>query len=185
MTLFTAKIRAAAAAVLVLAVPTAAQQAETTPQGDPNRVVNGQVFDEWRVACQAIAVNETACGLVQTLTNTANNSLLIEFQAVWTGGEAPVQVVARVPVGAHLPSGLSIGSEGAEERQNFVWQTCGPRLCEASLTAPLTSLQALEGETPVVIGYRPAPRAEALVFRSTFTGLSAGLTALDRAQSGG
>ena len=71
--------------------------ATTTVQ--PMRIANGTRFGAWRVNCEAIAVNETACVLSQRLVRTSDNVFLAELLAFWSGDGSKSYLAARVPTG--------------------------------------------------------------------------------------
>lgn len=164
-------------AILASAAPALAQDAATeTP-----RIANGTRFDAWTVTCEAIAVNETACVLSQTLVRSADNQFLAEILAFWSGVGSASYMAARVPNGVFFPSGFAFKPEGTEERQDFVWQSCSRDLCEALAEIDPATLEALEDGPDVFAGYRPGLGSEPVVFRLGMEGIGAGMAALKTA----
>ncbi len=147
----------------------------------PSRMANGTRFGAWTVTCEALAVNETACVLSQTLIRSADNQFLAEILAFWSGDGSQSYMAARIPNGVFFPSGFAFKPEDSEERQNFTWQSCSRDLCEALLEINAETLTALEGGANVFAGYRPRLGAEPLVFQLDFTGIGDGLAALKSA----
>lgn len=174
-------------AILALSLPLAAAAQESpdtsTPNIDaaetPGEVTNGQPFGDWTVRCEALGVNRTRCMLSQTVSLRDSGSVLAEFLAFWTEDQRQV-LIAQTPVGVHLPSGLVLQAEGApeDERLEFVWQTCSPRLCEAAALPEQADLDRLIAADRVLAGYRPGAGAEPTVFPISTDGLVAGLEAL-------
>lgn len=148
------------------------------PEADAPRIANGARFGAWTVTCEAIAVNETACVLSQTLVRSADERFLAEILAFWSGDGSQSYVAARVPNGVFFPSGFAFKPEGAEDRQELIWQSCSRDLCEALAQIDLATLTALEAGADVFAGYRPGLGAEPVVFKLDLTGIEEGMTAL-------
>lgn len=154
--------------------------APTAAVADP-RLVNGARFAAWAVACEAIAVNETACILTQKLIAKADNRFLAEMVLVRPKGESRLILAARVPIGVHFPSGFVMKPEKGEERSAFVWQSCNRDVCEAAIELSAEKLAELETGGGATAGYRPNARSEPVVFRIAFDGARQGLDSLQRA----
>ncbi len=158
----------------------AVPSAPASAAGEP-RLVNGARFGAWAVACEAVAVNETACILTQKLIAKADNRFLAEMVLVRPKGEARVILAARVPIGVHFPSGFVMKPEKSEERSALVWQSCNRDLCEAAIELSAEKLAELETGGGATAGYRPSARSEPVVFRIAFEGAGQGLDSLQRA----
>lgn len=182
------------AAVIALSTSSAlphAAPAQTAEGGE--RLVNGARFGGWTVSCEAVAVNETVCVLSQRLVRSgqAGGGLLVDLLA-FNDPDAPgAWLAARVPNGVHFPSGFALRDTAAGEGDGdvadggtsllFDWQSCSPDVCEALLALDAGALDALDAGDGWVAAYRPAPGAEALVFRVSPGALGEGLAALARA----
>jgi invasion protein IalB len=168
--------RVAAIALAAAMLATGAQAQDATGKA---RVTNGAQFGGWTVTCDAVAVNETVCVLRQRLLRRADQAFLAELLAFATEDGARRFLSARVPNGAHLPSGLVLRAEreGAEPLA-FVWQSCGRDLCEALAEVPAGVIEGLEKAERVVMAWRPAVGAEPLAFALPFAGAGEGLAAL-------
>ena len=153
-----------------------------------SEISNGQPFGAWRVNCEALGPNRTACALGQRVLRRSDNAFLTDLVALPAPGspvegEAPSEggmtLIARVPTGAHLPSGFVMrGEEGAEQHE-FTWQVCAQNLCEAMIALTPEDVAELEAAPDgVLAAYRPGLQAEPLVFRVSFEGAGAGLSAL-------
>lgn len=158
----------------------AVPSAPASVAGEP-RLVNGARFGAWAVACEAVAVNETACILTQKLIAKADNRFLAEMVLVRPKGEARVILAARVPIGVHFPSGFVMKPEKSEERSALVWQSCNRDICEAAIELSAEKLAELETGGGATAGYRPNARSEPVVFRIAFEGAGQGLDSLQRA----
>jgi len=171
-----------------LAVAQDAEQADAAATAEstapvPVRMANGQRFGAWTVTCEALAVNETACVLSQTLVQTEGNTFLAEILAFWSGDGTSSYLAARVPNGVYFPSGFAFKPEDSEERQTFVWQSCSQELCEALIEIDAARLKELEAGAPVFAGYRPRLGADPMVFQLNLDGIGEGMDALKAALS--
>ncbi len=156
---------------------TATEEAGATEKAN-TRVVNGTKFGAWTVSCEALAVNETACVLNQTLVRSSDNQFLAEVLAFWSGDGERSFMAARVPNGVFFPSGFAFKPEDSEDRQEFVWQSCSRDLCEALLSIDTETFAALEAGADIYAGYRPRLGADPVVFRLNFDGIGEGMAAL-------
>ena len=161
-------------------VPAAAAPAVPTtgPATSATRIANGTRFSQWAVSCEALAVGETACVLSQRLVRKSDTAFLAEILAFRTRDGAKTFLAARVPVGAHFPSGFVIKPDKGEERFALAWQSCTRELCEALTEIPGDKLAEIEKGATATAGYRPSLRAEPMVFKIAFEGLGQGLDAL-------
>lgn len=161
-----------------MAQDTATPTTDDTAASQPAPVRNGARYGAWTVTCEALGMNDTACVLSQTLVRSADNQLLAEVLAFWSGDGAASYMAARVPNGVFFPSGFAFKPEDSEERQSFVWQSCSAELCEGLLPIDAATLDSLESGADVFAGYRPRLGAEPLVFRLNLDGISEGMAAL-------
>lgn len=161
--------------LLGLASPAIAEEGAST------RLANGSQIGAWTVKCEAIAVGETQCVLSQSLVRSGDDTFLVELLAFWSGDLSKRLLVARVPAGVYLPSGFVLGYGEPVEQQNFAWQQCRDKLCEALLDLDDAVLGKLDAAGTVTAGYRPGAAAEPLVFSVTVEGLADGLTQLKAA----
>ncbi|SFE28324.1 invasion associated locus B family protein [Roseivivax sediminis] len=152
----------------------------------PDDVANGQSFGAWRVACQALTVNRTACTLSQRIRRSADNAFVADILALPQGSEdGGAAIIARVPTGAHLPSGFVMRGAEGEAQHDFTWQVCGQDMCEALISLSAEEVAALEeAEGGVTAAFRPSVQAEPFFFRFSFAGAGEGLEALSGASEG-
>ena len=174
-----------AASLALAPAPPAVAQSSAVAAGDPapGRLAHGARFGAWTVACEAIAVGETACVLSQRLVRTADNALLTDLLLFWDGTLEQAWLAARVPTGVYFPDGFTLFVEGAEDGTELAWQSCSPQICEAALPIDMETLQRLEDAEALRALYRPAITAEPLAFRLSLEGGTAGLEALAEALS--
>jgi invasion protein IalB len=124
-------------------------------------------------------VNETTCALNQTLFRSSDKAFLAQMLAFSSGDGSKRYLLARVPVGAYLPSGFAMRAESDEDVIPFVWQACSQTQCEALVELDDDMLAKLSAEdTPIVASYRPNMQSEPVVFRFAMTGAKEGLEAL-------
>lgn len=179
-----ARLTALTATLALLAgpLPLAAQDSDpaATTNVAPSRVANGTMFGQWRVSCEALAVNETACVLAQRLSRSSDGAFLAEMLAFASADGSRFFLGARVPNGVYLPHGFAVKpARGDADETRFVWQSCSRDLCEAMIEISADELAALEGaEGGLIAGFRPGLLAQPVVFSLTFAGASEGLAAL-------
>lgn len=142
----------------------------------------GTAFGAWRLGCEAVAVGETACFLVQTLIRADTGALLAELLALPSPGAGAV-LVARVPLGVHLPGGLHLADPDAG-RLNFAWLGCSTALCEATLQLDADAVARLDAAAGLRLSYRPVAGVEVLAFDTVLSGLADGLAVLRNALPG-
>lgn len=174
-------------ALVALALPWAAAAQDAPDTSTPSlaaaetsgEVTNGQAFGDWTVRCEALGVNRTRCMLSQTISVRDSGAVLAELLAFWAEDQRQI-LIAQTPVGVHLPSGFVLQAEDApeDERLDFVWQACSPRLCEAAALPEQADLDRLIAADRVLAGYRPRAGAEPAVFPISTDGLVEGLEAL-------
>ena len=177
--LFLAAFLAAAGPLVAQTDGTAAPQAEAEAEAD-TVVGNGQRIGAWTVSCVAVAAGQTSCTLAQRITRTADGAFVADVVAL-RDGEDKTYLLARVPIGAALPSGFAMREEDSEEMMQFAWQVCSAQLCEALLEIDDAQLAALSAEdNSMIAAFRPTLRAEPFVFQLSLAGMQEGLDALGK-----
>lgn len=149
-------------------------------QGAP---ANGTVYGDWQLACQATAINETACAIAQTISLSDGNRFLAEvtLQKLTIEDSAERIVMAlTTPTNMLLTAqpGYRVGTE--EETLPLVWRTCTQQLCTASRVLEPAEVDALRSGVTVVLGYQSAASPEPIIFELSLNGVSAGLDALSQ-----
>lgn len=171
---------------LLLPLPMTAQtntSDETPAPTQAEAVVNGQKFGAWNVTCVAVAVGETNCTLTQRILRATDNAFVADLIAT-RNAENDNFLIARVPVGAYLPTGFAMRdakTEDEEDVQEFVWQSCNREFCEALLQLDEDTATALSAdENRMIAAFRPSRQNEPFVFQFSLNGLVAGLDAVTR-----
>lgn len=142
---------------------------------------NGTQYGDWRLACQATAVNQTSCAIAQTLSTTEQKRFLAEvtLQFLEFDGENRIIMAVSTPTNMLLPAqpGYRVGKSG--ETLPLAWRTCNAQFCTASRLLEDTEVSALRNGLSFVLGYQPINQKEPLVFEISLKGVSAGLNALN------
>lgn len=152
-----------------------------TPAAAQDRLANGAEFGSWRVACEAVGVNETVCVLSQRLVASSGQRFLAELLAFADPETPGAYLAARVPLGVHFPAGFALRPEASDNQIAFDWQSCSTELCEALVRLSPEDLESLDAAETVIAGYLPQVEGEPLVFRVGVSGLREGVSALARA----
>ena len=167
-------MRRLAPLVLAALLPLAPATAQDTPPAAP--AANGQAFGNWILRCQALGVAQTQCNLVQELTLAETGAMIVRL--IVTELQGGPTLVAHVPIGAYLPSGLVYQVEGDEtEQKEMVWQRCLGSICEGALAMDEDEVARLSSGT-LLVGYRPAPGVEPVVLRVGLDGFGEGVAAI-------
>jgi invasion protein IalB len=152
----------------------------STPLLAQNATSNGTVFGDWRLSCQATAVNETACSIAQTLTIGEQNNFLVEI----TLQEALIENTKKTIMAVSTPTNMNLTAQPgyrvgkAGETRALTWRTCNAKFCTASRLLGDDEVASLRAGTSFVLGYHPIANKEPLVFQISLKGVSAGLNVL-------
>lgn len=166
------------ALTLAFALPASVQAQEAT--GAPDVVANGQKIGAWTVACVALAVGKTNCTLTQRVMRKSDGAFVADVVAL-RDADGQTYLLARVPVGAALPSGFVIRKADSEELTRFTWQACSPEVCEATLALDPDEVTELSAEdNQMVAAFRPNLQSDPLVFQLSMSGMEAGLDAVSQ-----
>lgn len=141
---------------------------------------NGTLFGNWRLSCQATAVNQTTCVIAQTLTVGEQNAFLAEvtFQYAEVDGENKTIMAVSTPTNMLLSARPGYRMTDTEETLPLTWRTCTPQICTASRVLEDSEVDAIRTNQTFVIGYHPIANPEPLVFEISLQGASEGLDAL-------
>lgn len=164
--------------ILTLALPTSALSQEAESPQDV--VANGQKIGAWTVSCIALAVGKTNCTLNQRVMRTSDGAFVADVIAL-RDSEGRTYLLARVPVGAALPSGFIMSKADSEETTSFTWQACSPEVCEATLPLDPEQVTELSAEdNQMIAAFRPNLQSEPIVFQISLSGMEAGLDAVSQ-----
>ena len=174
--------RVCLAMILILPLPALAQST-STEDAAPIAVANGQQIGAWSVSCVAVAVGETNCTLTQRILRANDNAFVADMIAT-RNEQGNTFVIARVPVGAFLPTGFAMRdseNEDLEDVLEFTWQACNREICEALLQLENEQVSALSAETNTMIAaFRPSAQSEPFLFQLSMNGMASGLDAIGR-----
>lgn len=152
-----------------------------TASAAQNAPANGTKYGDWRLACQATAVNQTSCAIAQTLTTGEQNTFLAEvtLQIAEIEGNPRTIMAVSTPTNMLLPAqpGYRVGKSG--ETLALTWRTCNQQFCSASRLLEESEVSALRSGLSFVLGYHPIASKDPLVFEISLKGVSAGLNALN------
>ncbi|MFA5581400.1 MAG: invasion associated locus B family protein [Paracoccaceae bacterium] len=164
----------AAAALPFLAFGAIAQETEaedaplntapqiTAPAAD---IPNNAMFGDWLVNCEAVSVTRVACSIVQQLSLSENNQLVVRMVAI-PAPEGTAILLAQVPMGAYLPGGAVYrfdNEDEAQEQRSMIWQRCLGDLCEAAIQLDADEMALFAENDTLLFGYRPDVEAEPIV----------------------
>jgi len=171
-------------ATLLLALAPAGGFADTAaapaaPAGTAGGVANDTAFGDWRVACRALGADQTDCRLVQTLTRTADQTLVVRFIAV-PRPEGGTVMVAQMPMGAFLAQkpALRMVEPKDSPEQAFTWQRCFKDVCEAAIVLSADEVAAMSKGDKALFGYKIDPKADPIVAPVNMGQLDTGLAAV-------
>lgn len=166
----------------------AQNQDAATPQ---NEVANNTAFGDWVVQCEAVTVSRTVCRLVQELTRTDDNALVVRFIALPTAEEDAI-LLAQVPIGAYLPGGAvyrldnldtdAVDPDPAAQRE-MIWQRCLGDLCEAAIAVSTQEMAAFTTEGGILFGYRPDVAADPVIVRADVSRFAEAINAIRRSEA--
>lgn len=160
----------------------------TVPQTE---IANNTAFGDWVVQCEAVTVSRTICRLVQELTRTDDNALVVRFIALPTG-EGDAILLAQVPIGAYLPGGAvyrldNLDAAAAEpdpaEQREMIWQRCLGDLCEAAIAVSGPEMEAFTAEGGILFGYRPDVGADPVIVRADVSRFAEAISAIRRSEA--
>lgn len=162
-----------AALALATLLPFSTATAQEAPAAS---VANGAAFGDWVVRCQALGVQQTQCNLVQELTMADTGALVARLLVTELQGGPTL--IAHVPIGAYLPSGLVYQVEADETPQrDMIWQRCLGDICEGALALDDAEIERLS-EGTMLVGYRPAPGVDPVIVRVQMDGFGDGVAAI-------
>mgnify|MGYP001795284901 CR=1 FL=1 len=142
--------------------------------------VNGTQFGDWQLVCVAEAVNQTSCGLVQSIVENTSQSFVAEIAINRIEVEGLVRglLSVRTPTSMLLTErpAYRVGDSG--EVHALEWRTCSSEFCSAVRLLSSDELEELAQDGPVVFGYQPITTAEPVNFAGSLSGLAEGLNAL-------
>jgi invasion protein IalB len=146
-------------------------------------ISNNSAFGGWIVNCEAITVNSTACRLIQQLSRTEDNSLIVRM-IVLPAGDGTHLMIAQTPSGVYLPGGAVYRfAENEEiEQREMIWQNCMADTCEAAARLDADELAIFDVNTTLLFGYRPDVTSEAIIVPMDISQFGEAIAALNLSQ---
>lgn len=129
-------------------------------------VANNTAFGDWVVNCEAVTTTQNVCRLVQVLSTTQDDALVVRFVGI-AGPDDTAILLAQVPMGVYLPGGAVFGTEGSteDEQMEMIWQRCLGRICEAAIALSAEDIAKFTDAGSMLFGYRMQVEADPIVVR--------------------
>lgn len=146
-------------------------------------IANNSAFGGWIVNCEAITVNSTACRLIQQLSRTEDNSLIVRMVVV-PAGDGTYLMIAQTPAGVYLPGGAVYRFAENEEvpQREMIWQRCIGESCEAASRLDAEELELFDANTTLLFGYRPDVTSEPIIVPMDISQFGDAIAALNLSQ---
>lgn len=126
-----------------------------------------------------------ACRLVSALVSPASGALLLEAIVMPADAPGALLFALRVPVGAHLPSGISYRHvEEGRQAIGLDWLSCDAQMCTAAGQLSGQAVARLKRDRSVFVGFRPMQAARPINLELSLMGFTAGHDALGRCVPG-
>lgn len=139
----------------------------------------GDRFGDWVFECVALAEGRTACALTSSIASRAGNQRLVQFSLGRNEARGGVVLTAFLPLGIHLPSGVSGAIDQGKPFQ-YVLETCLPRQgCIATHPVSAEFLKALQGgkQLSISVAFAAAGGPRPVSGSAALSGLAEGLKA--------
>ena len=146
-------------------------------------IANNSAFGGWIVNCEAITVNSTSCRLIQQLSRTEDNSLIVRMVVV-PAGDGSHLMIAQTPSGVYLPGGAVYRfAENEEvEQREMIWQRCIGDTCEAAARLDAEELALFDANATLLFGYRPDVTSEPIIVPMDISQFGEAIAALNLSQ---
>jgi invasion protein IalB len=91
---------------------------------------NGKIFDSWRVMCNVPGGAPSKCRMFQNVVLKETREPILQFIIGYSGQASPFPIgLFIVPLGIHLPSGVTLKVDGGQAYQLSV-EVCLPQGCQ-------------------------------------------------------
>lgn len=159
--------------IFVCIASASVSQAQSTAQ-------NGDVFDDWRLACRAPAVGQSTCNIFQVLTVTETGEFLAEIslQPAVIDGENVVVLGLSTPTDMLLTIKPGFKIATLSDTLPLEWRTCSSEVCLASRVLQTNEVLALRAGTQMIMGYQSVKQTEPLRFSVSLKGVTRGLASM-------
>ncbi|MDZ4203013.1 MAG: invasion associated locus B family protein [Gallionella sp.] len=136
----------------------------------------GDRFGDWVFECAALAEDKTTCALTQTLQSKQGNQRIVKFNLARNEAKGRIQLTAVVPLGIHLPSGVS-GAIDKNKPFQYTLQTCLQPGCIATYAVDGNFLKAMQAGQTLTIRFSGNGGKTPFSFDGSLKGLSEGMKA--------
>lgn len=137
----------------------------------------GDRFGDWVFGCRAISADKNVCALSQTIVSKENNRLMARLSLQNDKTKGP-ELIALVPLGVHLPSGVT-GTLDQGRPFQFTVQRCTRQSCIASVKADSNLLKSLQSGEKFSLSFYGQPEDKPMVLTGTLKGLADGMKAIN------
>lgn len=128
-------------ALVVLATPAAAQQAQ--PQAQPQQNVERTTNGAWTVECVQNEQNQRLCRMVQNVNDPKTQKPLLQVVVAKPQGAPDALLTVIAPLGVWIRPGLTLNVDGGAANQlNF--EFCLKEGCLARMRLPAGTVSALQ-----------------------------------------
>jgi len=122
---------AAAALVLIAAVPAMAQEEDGEAAAGPGSKTTTETIGSWTVTCSQ-GGKANRCVMLQRLA-TKEKRQVVASASIRITQEGGAELNVAMPTGVFIAPGMVLLVDGAEAAK-AAFRTCGPRACQAALT---------------------------------------------------
>jgi len=136
----------------------------------------GERFGDWVFECTALAEDKTACALTQTIMSKKGNQSLVKFSLSRNEQKGHIQLTAVVPLGIHLPSGISGAIDQGKPFQ-YITQTCVRQGCIANYAPDGGFLKAMQAGQKLGIKFSGNGGKQPIAIEGSLNGLAEGMKA--------
>jgi len=150
-------------------------------QADAPKV--GDKFGDWIFACKALGPEKTVCAIVQNIdyqTEQVQKRLLTLTVRRLQSPESKTSktiLLARLPLGIFLPSGVAARIDETEQFPMFV-QTCSQMGCEAVVELDKQKLRGMKAGKKLFIGFKVQANSKVVTIPASLIGFSKGIAVL-------
>lgn len=137
----------------------------------------GNKFGDWLHECETGSDDKPICALTHTVTSSDGEGTLLKLTIRKLGTEQKPVLVALVPLGIYLPSGV-VGMADASPQFSLVLQTCTVLGCEAIFPMNPKQLWRLKAGKQLVIGFKAQRGSSTVTLSISLAGVSEGLLAM-------
>lgn len=137
-------------------------------------------FRDWQLVRLA-----DGCRIVSALVSPASGALLLEATLMPAEQPDALMIALRVPVGVHLPSGISYRHvDQGRQAIGLEWLSCDALMCTAAGQLSPQAIARLMRDRAVFVGFRPTQDARPVNLELSLMGFTAARRALDACKPG-